>query len=349
MNLTELHGGNIYNKNIRLDFSANINPLGIPEKVRQAVIDSASLWDRYPDPFCTELRRALAEKYSVAPDRITVGNGAADLIYRIVNSFRPKKSLIVSPSFSEYEKALRESGSEVSFYALSEENEFELNRDLADHINEDTHIVFLASPNNPTGRVISPETIRETAEKCMKCNCMLVADECFLEFVSGGERFSALNCLNKNVIVLKAFTKIYAIPGIRLGYAVCGDTSAAEKINSNGQFWSVSVPAQAAGNAALGDDEYIRKTQEMISGEKIFLTGKFQEAGFRVYRTDANFILFRSELPVYDLLLDDGILIRKCGNYRGLSDEYFRIAVRNHDENVMLAEAIERCCKWQNR
>lgn len=345
--MVQIHGGNIYNEKTELDFSANINPLGMPECAVKAFIGSVSDTERYPDPYCRDLVKAISENECFPEENITAGNGADDLIFRICMAFRPKKSVIVAPSFSEYEKALKEAGSEIVYYEAKPENDFDIMTDIADMITDKTDMIFIASPNNPTGRLISADVMRALAEKCLQNDCILVADECFIDFVYDSKKHSIRNVMNKNVIILKAFTKIYAMPGIRLGYVLCGCRDIAEKIRNSGQFWSVSSPAQATGTAALKDMEYVRKTAELIECEREYLSEELRKLGFYVFDTAVNFILFRSELPLYKMLMSEGILIRDCSNYRGLSEGYFRIAVRSHGENEKLVKALERCKNGQ--
>lgn len=341
--MTDIHGGNIYSREVKYDFSANINPLGMPESAVRAVTDSAHLWERYPDPNCTELVNALAQKYSVTSGQLAVGNGAADLIYRIVNALKPRKCLVTAPAFSEYEKALSESGCKITYYELCEEDDFEVKEDICGLIDENTDLVFITSPNNPTGRTVSSDIIRKLLEKCAENSCILVCDECFIGFTDHPSENTALRFINPSLIILNAFTKIYAMPGLRLGYAVCGSVAAAERIRSTGQYWSVSVPAQAAGIAALACEDYPDKTRRLVSEEREFLVNALEGTGIKVFRSDANFILVKTSSDLYNALLSEGILIRCCSSYRGLNEEYFRIAVRTHEENVKLAEAVRRC------
>lgn len=339
--MTDIHGGNVYNKSVKFDFSANINPLGMPEGVKKAYHSAISLCEKYPDHYCTELKKAIAEHENYPEKLICVGNGAADLIYRIVHTFKPKKAVIVSPSFSEYEKALNEVNCEISYYQLKEELNFDVQSDFTEMIDTKTDMVFLTSPNNPTGRVIPPEILKSITEKCIETNAILVADECFMDFVENGCAYSIRRFMNENIIILKAFTKIYSMAGIRLGYAVCGDSAKAEKISESGQYWSVSAIAQLCGIASLDEKEYLKQTIELITAERKFLESELKRLGFNVYNSSVNFVLFRSEIKLCEKLLENGILIRNCGNYYGLSDKYYRIAVRTHAENAELIKTME--------
>lgn len=335
------HGGDIFEREIVYDFSANLNPLGMPESVKNALRKSISEWEKYPDPFCRSLVKKLSEREIFPPENIVCGNGAADLIFRIVQTAKPKKAVVCAPSFSEYSKALTQNGCEISAYFLSEKNGFALDEKILEMLDESVQMLILCTPNNPTGRTVDGELLRRICERCKANDIVFLCDECFIDFTENAahaERF-----LNPNVVVLKAFTKIYAMAGLRLGYALFGDAKLAEKVRRNGQFWSVSAPAQTAGEAALDEKNYLEKTLELEKTERGFLTEKLQIFGFKVYPSEANFILFYTKLPLDEMLLSEKILIRNCANFDGLEQGYFRIAVRSHEENSALVSAIERC------
>ena len=336
------HGGDIYTRKIEYDFSANLNPLGMPEEVKNALKNSVDVWESYPDPLCRKLVSALSDFEKISSENIVCGNGAADLIYRIVAALKPNKAVIAAPTFSEYEKALRQSGSSVIKHYLSEENGFLLDDSILKILNSSIDMLFLCSPNNPTGRTVSPDLLKRICERCRAENIIFVCDECFMPFVSDAKSRSARNFLNENIIILKAFTKIYAMAGIRLGYAVFCSKPLAGILRKNGQFWSVSTPAQIAGEAALKEKEYLQKTAELIKAERNFLAAELQKAGIIVYPSEANFLLFRCDSPLDELLIKEKIAIRNCGNFEGLDKNYFRIAVRNHEENIALISAVRR-------
>ncbi len=339
------HGGNIYNYNDNdiIDFSANINPLGMPMKVREAVMNSAYLWEKYPDPECIALRKILSETEDIPYRNIVTGNGADDLIYRIVHAFKPKKAVICVPTFGEYEKALEETGCTVDSLFLKEENDFCVTADILDMLTPDVDILFLCSPNNPTGQLIPFELLKKISEKCMETNILFVCDECFMGFAENSGTYSLKQYINRNSIILKAFTKLYAMPGLRLGYALCGSENNAEKLQKSGQFWSVSVPAQAAGIAAVKEKKYVCESIGYVKKEREFLGSQLKKYGIKVFPSAANYLLFKGDKQLDDKLIEKGILIRNCANYRGLCDGFYRIAVRTHEENKLLISAIVRC------
>lgn len=335
------HGGDIYSHRIEHDFSANINPLGIPKAVLSAV--SESLWrcENYPDPNCRELIRAISEYEWFSEKKLVCGNGAADLIYRIISTLNPRRSLICAPTFSEYEKALTEHGCTVEKYFLNRESVFVPGLDLLDRITSNIDILFLCNPNNPTGVTIPTELLKRISEKCRISGTFLVADECFLDFVKGGGELSLKPFLHENSAIIKAFTKIYAMPGIRLGYALFGSEKIAAEVAAAGQAWSVSTPAQAAGIAALQLDGYIEKTVEIIESERNYLQNGLESLGLEFIPSRANFILFRCGLPLDELLLERGTALRNCENYDGLGKGWFRTAVRLREENELLLTALQ--------
>lgn len=335
------HGGDIFEREILYDFSANLNPLGMPESVKNALQKSISEWEKYPDPFCRSLVKKLSERENFPPENIVCGNGAADLIFRIVQTVKPQKAVVCAPSFSEYSKALIQNECEILHYFLSEKSGFALDEKILEMLDESVQMLILCTPNNPTGRTIDSELLRRICEKCEANDIVFLCDECFIDFTENAAH--AEQFMNPNVVVLKAFTKIYAMAGLRLGYALFGDAELAEKVRRNGQFWSVSAPAQTAGEAALDEKNYLEKTLELAKKEREFLTENLRNFGFKVYPSEANFILFYTKISLDEMLLSEKILIRNCANFDGLEQGYFRIALRPHEENSALVSAIERC------
>ena len=344
-----VHGGNIDRKQNLLDFSANINPLGMPDAVRSAIIQAASDCVHYPDPYCTALTGKLSEYENIPASQIVCGNGAADLICRIAYAFRPRHALIPVPTFSEYAFALHETGCQVTEYPLDDAQNYTLHEDFLSGICNRIDLVFLCTPNNPTGQLIYPGFLHQIAEKCRRYDILLVCDECFLRFCTDAERYSLRPYSNENVIILNAFTKLYAIPGLRLGYALCGAEHNAQKLRQTSQFWSVSVPAQAAGIAALEETDWIPETVRYVSAERAFLSVALRKAGLYVYDGAANFLLLRAPADFADRMEQHQILVRRCADFRGLTDEHFRIAVRAHDENLALISALREVYPWQNQ
>lgn len=348
MNL--IHGGDVYSARQKarrepLDFSANINPLGMPPPAIEAARQSLQQCIHYPDPLCRELREALAVYEGVPMKRIVCGNGAADLIFRLITAVRPQKALLLAPTFAEYEQALRSVGCEIEFFTLREEELFSLTEAFLQMLSPEVDFIFLCNPNNPTGRTITPELLQRIVKRCIASQIVLVVDECFNDFLEQPEHHTLKYALETapNLVLLKAFTKSYAMPGLRLGYCLCGSESLAERLLLCGQPWSVSIPAQAAGIAALKERGYLEKTRLFVQRERRWLTGELQKLGMYVFPSEANYLLFRTQtaIPLREQLEAQGVLIRSCSNYRGLDRRYYRIAVRRHDENQKLVAALK--------
>lgn len=334
------HGGLFDSSARMLDFSANINPLGMPEAVRKAVVNSVGDCVHYPDPHCTDLIRAISAFEHIASEQIVCGNGAADLIYRIVHALQPKQALIFAPTFSEYAFALHEAGCGISEYALNPSQNYQPDESIISAISDGTDLVFLCTPNNPTGQRIPSDLLKQIAERCRETGTFLVSDECFLRFSENPEQYSLRRFLPEQGLILNAFTKLYAMPGLRLGYVLCGTQALAQKLCGTGQYWSVSVPAQAAGIAALQNPEWIPDTVRYVSAEREYLSAELRKLGITVYDSDANFLLIKAEPCFAEKMEQHGIYVRKCGDFRGLTDAHFRIAVRTHEENLSLITAV---------
>lgn len=340
------HGGDIYKNKIRLDFSANINPLGTPEKVQQAVADAAKHISVYPDPYCGRLRQRLSETLGADKGDILCGNGAAELIFQFVMALRPKRVLLPVPSFSEYETALDAAGCTPDFYLLKRENGFAFTEDILGSITGDTELLMLCSPNNPTGLCIPWELLIQILNRCRETGTWLFLDECFLGLTDRGKARSLIPELrgNDRVFILQAFTKLYGMAGVRLGYAVCPRRDMMEKMCRLVQPWNVSTIAQAAGEAALDCTEFVKRTREVLSEEKQYLLRELRALNIAVLSGDANYLMLSGVPELYGQLLEREILIRSCGNYRGLDAGDCRIAVWTHDENAALIAALREIC-----
>lgn len=337
--MRQIHGGDIYRNDSCLDFSANINPFGMPASVREAAVKGIEASEHYPDCLCERLKEGIAEKEQVKKEQIVCTNGAAELLYAVCQAVKPKKALLAAPFFAEYEAALKSVDCEIKYYDLKKEKDFLLESDFISHLNEEIEILFLSNPNNPVGNLIDSWLLGQIAKKCEEKNIICVIDECFLEFCRNGEEKSMAVHLEDypHMLIVKAFTKLYAMPGLRLGYGICGEERLAEKIRDCMQAWNVSVPAQEAGIAALQEKEFVEKSVCFIEQERDFLRESL-EAGLaeRVYAGEANYLLFEAPKELYGALKEKGILIRDCKNYRGLQEGFYRIAVRSREENEQL-------------
>lgn len=325
-----------------LDFSANVSPLGVPDGVRRAIAEAAAQADRYPDPLCRALRAAIAQREGVPAKQIFCGSGAADLIFRVVLARKPQKALLTAPTFAEYESALAAIRCDILRYELKEEHDFRLDKGFLQAITPDLDMVFLCEPNNPTG-VTSPRALLlRIIEKCRKVGALLVLDECFADFLENPEAHTLKQELQgfPNLLILKAFTKLYGMAGVRLGYCLCADMSLMEAVRRAGQPWAVSSLAQAAGIAALQENEYVEQLRRLVAAERPWLRQKLGALGLRVIPGEANYLLFACDRFLAEPLRHKGILVRSCANYPGLDTRWYRVAVRTHAENERLIQVL---------
>lgn len=350
------HGGNVeeikriygLKENEIIDFSANINPLGISERVKEAMIKGINSIERYPDITYYELKKEISDFEKVALENIVLGNGAAEVIFNVVRGIKPKKALIVAPTFSEYEDALNSVECEVNHYVLKDN--YSVDNEFLEEIKEELDIIFLCNPNNPTGALIEKDFSLKVLEKAKKMNVIVVFDESFLDFVEDNYKYSLIEELDnfKNLIIVKSLTKLFAFPGIRLGYGLSSNNNVIEKINSVGTPWSVNTVADYAGREALKDVEYIKNSVAYIKKENEFLYNgleKFKD--ITTFKGAVNFIFFKlnKNIDLREKLIRRGIIIRSCSNYIGLDHNFYRVAVRTRKENKKLLEELSKVLK----
>lgn len=388
--MSYVHGGDVYRRAVDLDYSVNINPLGMPPRACAAAKHGVDQSTAYPDWKVEKLRDAvvsfLNRKFvAVAPEWISFGNGAADLIYRLMQVLRPQQVVVAAPAFAEYSVAAERVGAQVVPVYLSEADDFSFTPALEAafiHAIERApsgSAVFLCNPNNPDGNVIRAEVLQRIAAVCEAHHSWLLVDECFLPFLRSEIHYSMVPSLRafEHLVILRAFTKIYGMPGLRLGYMLTAAQALTDAVRATMTPWEINLPAQLAGVAALEETEFVEKTRALIRAERAFLVQTLPTLPYveKVYVpvSDANFILFRTALTQPDcpdgrvrnselksesdpcvsenrtvytshsvdlksLLLDRGVLIRACGNYEGLDARYYRICVRTHEENLELIQ-----------
>ncbi|MGC4019876.1 MAG: threonine-phosphate decarboxylase CobD [Muricomes sp.] len=341
--MSYVHGGDIYTYEGMLDFSVNINPFGPSQAVIDAACEAIKSIGAYPDSQCRELRHAMEEELQIPEDNLIFGNGAADLIFSLVLAEKPKKAILTAPTFAEYAQALEAVGCEVCFYYLEEKKNFRLDETYLEMLTEDVDMIFLCSPDNPTGNVIEPSLLERIARKCEKSGVRMVVDECFYEFTENGESVLSQFSVSTypQLFLLRAFTKMHAVPGLRLGYGITADQALLERIERVRQPWSVSAPAQAAGMAALSERDRVQKTRAFVTGERKRLEQELERIGIQYIPSAANYILFKSSYDLFELLKERRILIRDCSNYEGLDKGFYRMAVKTREENNLLMQALK--------
>ena len=383
----DFHGGNIYKifreKNIKeiLDYSSNINPYGIPESLKKRITENLEILERYPDPDYVELREKLAYLNKVDISNIILGNGATEIIFLFMKVINPKKILIVSPTFGEYERAvkatervedssiMRDSNKkkydeksfgkqkiEIEHFELKENDDFKLNiHNLKNELEKKYDLLIMCNPNNPTGKFLKLDETEEILKECNKYNTKLFIDEAFIDFLKDGIKESIINTKEdkQNLFVTRAFTKFFAMPGLRLGYGIYFDKKLEKRISEKKEPWSVNNIAEMAGLTVLDDTKYIEETLKWIAEEKTYVYEKLNEInGIKPYKTEVNFITVKIEdnfilkgLNVKILrgkMIEKGILIRDASNFKFLDERFFRLAIKNRKNNDRVIETLKK-------
>jgi threonine-phosphate decarboxylase len=361
------HGGNIYQASEKtgipekriLDFSASINPLGVPAASVAAMKRHICMLPHYPEPFAERLGLHIGKHYRINPEAVICGNGSTELIYLIPRTLKPKKVLVTAPAFSEYEKACRMSNkSRVMSYELKPENNFDIDPDefisamsgvlspsrITHHTSRPFDMAFLCNPNNPTGRLLRKRDVIKIADAARELKCFLVVDEAFIDFCAGESVIKEVRH-NPYLIVLRSLTKFYALSGLRIGFGVFPQRLA-ELLKKHKEPWTVNSLAQEAGKAALSDTAYQQASLSMMKAEKTFLEDHFKRLSVDYVPSSANYYLIRTgdAKSIITSLRKKGILVRDCSNFCGLDDTYIRIAVRSRKENEILVKELSALC-----
>lgn len=341
------HGGNVWQHPVDLDFSININPLGMPAQASNAAMRGVMLAGHcYPDPSCLELRRRLATLHGLVPGQILVGNGASELILALCQLAREGTVLVQEPTFEEYAACALRAGAGVR--SLPARRDFRLSEDFCRAITAQVSLAFLCSPNNPTGLLIPRRDLLRIARRCEETGTWLCVDECFLPFTEREREQTMLGELRHfpHLLVLRAFTKVYAMPGLRCGVLYCADLRAAELVRRHLSTWNVSLPAQMAAAEAIGAgrDAYLKRTRQVISRGRGQLSRQLQEQGLVRWLVpgESDYLFFGAREDLQARLLEQGILIRSCASWPGCPADSFRICVRLGMENEELIRRWRR-------
>ena len=338
-----IHGGDIYTNTVKLDFSVNVNPFGIPKGVEDALHQTVVRCQQYPDIRAFELKEAVAKQLAVPKEYLLFGNGASEVFMGIIHALKPRNVLIPIPSFYGYQYVAEAVESKIRYFSMEKENSFLLGKKLLEALTEDIDVLFLANPNNPTGKRLERDYLREVLAICREKGIYVVLDECFISFCEGDVSLVSEIEEYPNLLLVQAFTKLYAIPGVRLGFLISSNKILLQKIARQLPEWNLSVFAQEAGIACVKEKAFVKQTVEYVKKERAFLTEQLQKMGLEVFDGEGNFILVYTEKPLYELLLERGILIRDCQNFKGLTKGYYRIAVKSREENKILLREIGEC------
>jgi threonine-phosphate decarboxylase len=336
-----------------LDFSSSVNPLGPSKRALDAAKAAFSQIAAYPDSNSNELRQTIANHFGINRGNIVVGNGSTELMYLFAEVFIKKgdKAFMPAPTFGEYASAVCKTGEATKFVNLG--RTFTVKPESFKRNMIGAKLVFLCNPNNPTSMLISQETLKDIIETALKQDTLVFLDEDFLEFVDAEKSLSMINKIGKypNLFVLRSFTKIYGLTGLRVGYGIA-NPDIINVLSSAKIPWNINCIAQAAAVAALKDEQHLQVTLEIIKKEKAWLMVEFGKfSGFKFTEPDANFFFIdvrKSGFTAAELkskMLKQGILIRDCTSFKGLDEFYIRVAVKTHQENERMLSAFRRIVK----
>ncbi|WLD29763.1 Threonine-phosphate decarboxylase [Clostridioides difficile] len=346
------HGANVdemaklYGKDPKeiIDFSSNINPKVLPN-LEKYILRGLDECRNYPDINYTNLRKNISKYININPNFIIPGNGATEIIYLLMKSIK-KRLAIINPTFSEYRRSAKLNNIDIIDLELDSNNNFKLDIDTVKNKIEKFDSLFICNPNNPSGNV---QDLKELVCLLNENNKMLIIDETFMEFVENENEYSLVKYIesNKNIFIIKAVTKFFGMPGLRLGYGLTSNSKIMDKIYEYKEPWTINSFADMLSNFIFEDKDYIRNSKEFYIKERKYMLQELKGIrNIKVYDTDANFILIKLYKKIADELKKDlfkhgNILVRDASNFIGLDDSFIRIAIKSHEDNKILIENIK--------
>lgn len=332
-------------------FGANVNPLGISPMLRKNLADHIDAITAYPDREYTDLRAAISAYIGAPMEHIMVGNGSTELIGLFIEINHPKHALLLSPTYSEYEREIRLTGGQCDYYYLKEKDGFRLNtKDLLKHVTDETDLLIICNPNNPTSTAIFQDDMRTILSHCQKTNTFVLIDETYIEFAPEMNQISAIPLTNEfdNVVILRGISKFFAAPGLRLGYSICSNKGLYDEMNTLKNPWTINSLVGAAGEIMFSDQDYINQTKEMTHAERNFCKEQLDQMKYaKYYDSHGNFILvkiLKESVTAYDVFvhcIKKGLMIRDCSDFAGLDDHFIRFCFMSHEDNKRLMDALK--------
>ena len=338
-----------------ISFSANVNPLGISFRLRETLADHIDAVTTYPDREYTALRRCIADYIHTDYRNIIVGNGSTELISLFIQITSPKKALIVGPTYSEYEREVSIKGGRSHYFSLTEAGEFQLDTEaLTGELSHDVDLLILCNPNNPTSSVIKRAQMREILDFCKRKSITVLVDETYVEFTDDPDETTAIPLTEfyNNIIILRGISKFFAAPGLRLGYAVCGNHDLRKEIDQKKNPWSINSLAAIAGEIMFRDEEYIEETRKLISTQRSLVCQKLDASpNFKTFQAHANFVLVKilndtiTSADVFDAAIRQNLMIRDCSTFPFLNNKYFRMCFMLPEQNEKLLDVLFNLAK----
>lgn len=356
---TQLHGGDLdvisrlygIPKEKIVNFSGNVNPLGLPEEVKAAIKDNLSVICDYPDVSYLKLKKAIASYTGAEAESILVGNGSTELISTYIKTLSPKESIIISPAYSEYQRELEIAGSSITLFPLKEEEGFVLDlKALKELVTDKTGLVVLCNPNNPTGSYVTEEKLRELLTCLRTHGAYLMVDETYIEFADDVKTVSAMPLTREfeNLFIIRGTSKFFACPGLRLGYSACSDSELREKAAAFKDPWSVNSYAELAGCVMFTAEGFINKTRSLIISERNKIRAELASwKNIRLYDTQSNFFMFKllrediTAQDIFEKLISKNLLIRDCSSFPYLDGHFIRFCIQSPEENSILLKELK--------
>lgn len=333
-----------------VSFSSNVNPIGISYKLKQSIHDNVDMITMYPDRECTDLRQALSEYCGAPMEQIQVGSGVTELISMCIETVKPKKALLIEPTYSEYERVIKNNGGNVFSFPVEERDEFRLNVDkLCDILKDAYDLLVICNPNNPTGTAVKQQELRKIFSHCKKHNIFVMVDETYVEFADELEEITAIPLVKEfdNIFVMRGISKFFAAPGLRIGYMVNSNKEVRDYIDRVKNPWTLNTLAAVCGAEMFRDQEFIDETRRFMTSEKKRLLEILKGIpGLKVYEPTANFILMKILNPdvtsdmIFEHCIKDGLMIRDCSSFPGFGSEYIRFCICKPEENTRLMEKL---------
>ncbi len=334
-----------------IQFGANVNPLGLSEHIKQELAAHLDIISSYPDRNYTSLKKSISRYCGCDPENVVVGNGSTELISLLINQRSAKKALVLGPTYSEYERELSLTGGHLSYYNLKESDNFIL--DIGDFINsvtDDTDLVIICNPNNPTSSAVSQCDMEKIVSFCHKKDIFVMIDETYVEFAPDMEAITAVPLTRRydNLMVIRGVSKFFAAPGLRFGYAVTSSHEFLSMLLTHQNPWSLNSFGAFAGELMLQDTGYIQKTKDLIAAQRRSLCRKLEKLDtFKVYPAYTNFILLRirkegiTSFQVFEAAIKEKMMIRDCSSFQSLNGEFVRFCIMKPEDNEKLMQVLK--------
>ena len=333
-----------------VSFSANVNPLGISPKLKNTLSDHIDAITTYPDREYNDLRQCIADYCGTQKENIIVGNGSTELISLFIQITHPKKAFILGPTYSEYEREISLEGGKSTYYPLHSHNDFGLDlEDFTSHLNDDIDLLILCNPNNPTSTCINRKDMRVILDVCKQHDIYVMVDETYIEFTEHYDEVNSvpLTAYYNNIIILRGTSKFFAAPGLRLGYAITGNSDLLSHINQYKNPWMINSLAEIAGRIMFSDEAYIKETKDLISTErKKMYEALSQSEKYQPFYPNANFMLIKildddlNSSILFDRCIREKMMIRDCSTFPFLDDKFIRICFMNPKDNEHLLNIL---------